>query len=285
MTERRRCPEPTRGDGTARLLLDRFLDGDGMSILLQPIWEDGNQGLKIFGYEALTRGPSDSLFESPEFLFDYIRRKRAEREADRTVLKWAIASVPWLPPGVRLTVNVHARTVETDSRLPQLIEGLLANQGLKPEQLVLVLLEEGTAHSFSTLISRLGPLRSIGVSIALDDCGAGRSNLDWLMACRPEILKLDSKMISGIDADSGRSELVRVVGELASLAGSRLLAEGVETPEELACLRRLGVTLFQGHLLAQSRPASELVSPRPADWERRWIQGEPWDGPSTGESR
>ena len=104
------------------------------------------------------------------------------------------------------------------------------------------------------LESVIAPLRARGARLAVDDMGAGYSGLRQITSVRPGYLKLDRSLISGIDGDDERAALVGALAGYSSKVGSLLVAEGVETEEELAVVRALGVPLVQGFYF--SRPAA-----------------------------
>ena len=104
-------------------------------------------------------------------------------------------------------------------------------------------------------IARLRPK----VRIAIDDAGSGIANFHHIVELRPSFVKLDISLIRGIDADLSRQAMIVGLLQFAAESDSRTIAEGVETEDELATLRRLGVSLVQGYLLGRPAPAAEWV--------------------------
>lgn len=107
----------------------------------------------------------------------------------------------------------------------------------------------------------LAPLRAQGLSIAVDDAGSGFASMRHVLHIRPDIIKLDRSHIAGIDDDEGQHALGAAMVEFARQIGASLIAEGIETPEELAAVAALGMTAGQGYLIG--RPSIE-----PKDWAR-----------------
>ena len=99
--------------------------------------------------------------------------------------------------------------------------------------------------------------RGMGFKVAIDDFGAGHSNLDLLAGFQPDLLKLDMHLTRGIDSDPGRQAILRSMIGLCRELGIGLVAEGVEQAAEYRTLRALGVTLFQGYLFA--RPGLRML--------------------------
>lgn len=100
----------------------------------------------------------------------------------------------------------------------------------------------------------LAPLLARGVRFAVDDMGAGYSGLRQITALHPTYLKLDRSLVRAIDSDPDRAALVRAFAGYAQHAGALLVAEGVETAEELATVRAAGVTLIQGYYFGRPAP-------------------------------
>ena len=93
--------------------------------------------------------------------------------------------------------------------------------------------------------------------IAIDDTGAGHASLNHLIELKPDFIKLDRALVTGLDLDAGKHALVRNMSRLAEDLGAELVAEGIETEGELWALRELGVPLGQGYFLG--RPAPQPV--------------------------
>ncbi len=107
----------------------------------------------------------------------------------------------------------------------------------------------------------LGELRKKGMRLAIDDFGAGFSNIKYISDLTPDIVKLDRKLISGVKEGSRQFRLLESVVRLCKDMGARVVAEGIETPPELVLVERAGVDLCQGYLLG--RPDSD---PRADTW-------------------
>jgi EAL domain-containing protein (putative c-di-GMP-specific phosphodiesterase class I) len=93
--------------------------------------------------------------------------------------------------------------------------------------------------------------KEMGFTVAIDDFGAGYAGLNLLSDFRPDIVKLDMELIRGVDADRGRRAILRGVIGICDDLGIRVVAEGIETQAEFDALRDLGITLFQGYLIAK----------------------------------
>jgi hypothetical protein len=124
-------------------------------------------------------------------------------------------------------------------------------------RVVVELTEHTPVDDLTALRRQTDALRERGALIALDGTGSGYSGLRQMAALRPQIVKLDRALVGDADTDPVRIALAEMVGEFAGKLDARLLAEGLETAEELAAFARLGVPLGQGWVLG--RPASDFA--------------------------
>jgi EAL domain-containing protein (putative c-di-GMP-specific phosphodiesterase class I) len=105
----------------------------------------------------------------------------------------------------------------------------------------------------------MNDLKAIGVTLSIDDFGTGYSSLAYLKKFPIDELKIDRTFIADLPGRATDTALVRTVIELGHSLGMSVTAEGVETPEQLACLRQLGCDRYQGFLFGRPVPASELI--------------------------
>jgi diguanylate cyclase len=254
------------GDGQlgARAALQRIIEGDGLTMAVQPI-VDLRSGL-IHGYEALARfGAKGS--DSPLQWFA-LADELGEREAlERACLREALELFCRRPRNVHLAVNLSAPVLMERETL-QMLERARDLSGL-----IVEVTEEALVHNEAQLDAVLAPLRERGARIAVDDMGAGYSGLNQIMAVHPHYLKLDRSLVSGIDTDNDRSALVAALANYAERVGSLLVAEGMETESELLTLMELGVPLAQGFYLGRPAPPwPGLRTHVPAHWSREGRQ-------------
>jgi diguanylate cyclase (GGDEF)-like protein len=250
-----------RGRESARGTLRRLIDGDGISMVVQPIL-DVRSGGAIHAYEALARfGPDGS---GGPLQWVSLADELGEREAlERACLREALELYCRRPRGVALSVNLSA-PVLVDRGTLRMLERLPDLSGL-----IIEITEDTLVHDGERLRGAIAPLRRRGASMAVDDMGAGYSGLAQIMAVQPRYLKLDRSLVTGVDADRERAALVGALSDYASRVGSLLVAEGIETAAELRALVELGVPLVQGiHLARPGRPwpklAPQLLGDAPA---------------------
>jgi EAL domain-containing protein (putative c-di-GMP-specific phosphodiesterase class I) len=162
--------------------------------------------------------------------------------------------VPWLPGRSRLSVNLSAPLL-VDARTTEIFDGCAT-----PERLIVEVTEDTLVRHGEAIDSTLAGLRERGVRFAVDDVGAGYSGLSQLAVLRPTYLKLDRALVRGVDQDPRRMALMRSLADYANATDGLLVAEGVETAEELAHVHAAGAALVQGFLMARPAPPWPRVS-------------------------
>jgi EAL domain-containing protein (putative c-di-GMP-specific phosphodiesterase class I) len=196
------------------------------------------------GYEALARFWDGT---PPDEVFARARTAGVGAELEAAAVRSALSRRGDLPSGTFLSINLSPDMVET----PPVRAALEEFGGL--DGIVLELTEQVPIDALVDLESSLDRLRERGALIAVDDVGAGYAGLQHLVRLRPELIKLDRDLIRGLDVDPTRVALVDALGAFARRIGSRLIAEGVETPAQLDVLRTIDVPYAQGYLWG--RPA------------------------------
>jgi diguanylate cyclase (GGDEF)-like protein/PAS domain S-box-containing protein len=239
--------------------LRRAIDGDELRLFYQPIVAiaDGS----VHAVEALVRwehpvrglvGPDEfiPIAEDSGLILGLGRWVLAEacRQAAEWRAAWGDASAP------AVSVNLSARQL-ADRDLVEYVAATLSESGLAPERLGLEITETLLMHEVDAAIETLRALRALGVSLHLDDFGTGYSSLSYLKRFPLDGLKLDRSFIAGLGANTQESAIVAAVIEMARALGMTVIAEGVETEEQLASLRDLGCELAQGYYFARPMPA------------------------------
>lgn len=194
---------------------------------------------ELYGHEALARFDD----EDPWSVFDRARRAGDGPAIESAAVRSAIAG--WDHVGL-LTINASLATLLS----PELEEAL----PLDLSAIVIEVTEEDLANAPNEVPPALRTLRERGALIAIDDYGVGFSNVQRVLALRPDIIKLDRSLINGIDSDWTRQAAVASVRSLGDGLGADVLAEGIETEAERDTVRMLGIRLGQGFLLGRPAP-------------------------------
>ena len=157
-----------------------------------------------------------------------------------------------------MAVNVSARQL-AEADFADVVLGVLARTGVKPSQVCLEITEATLMDDVVSAWSGLRRLKSLGVRLAIDDFGTGHSSLNYLKNFALDVLKVDQSFVRGMSENREDAAIVRAVVSLAQALGLEAVAEGVETPEQLARLRELGCEYAQGYYFARPEP-SEVIT-------------------------
>lgn len=199
---------------------------------------------EIVGYEALSR--ASTPLGSPDRWFAAAYAAGRSHQLEAACLD-AAAELGAPPEGRLLFVNVTPGNVAHP-----LVRSALDRFSSRT---VIELTEQEAVADPDTLRDHLQCLTRSGMRVALDDVGAGYSGLSQIVRLRPEFLKLDRELIADIDRDRTQQALVASLVGFARQAGISIIAEGIETTEQLRWLRTAGVSLGQGYLFARPGPA------------------------------
>jgi EAL domain-containing protein (putative c-di-GMP-specific phosphodiesterase class I) len=227
-----------------------------LKMAFQPIVDVGQR--TVFAYEALVRGANGEsagqviAAVKPEELYSF----------DQTCRVLAIDTAKRLGMETYLSINFLPNAVYEPATCIRLTLACAKKVGFCPEKLIFELTEAEKIRDPSHALRIIKDYQKRGFLTAIDDFGAGYSGLNLLAEFQPHMVKLDMALTRDIDRDPVRRAIVGgVIGTCRAL-GCKIVAEGIERPEEMDTLRHMGVELFQGYLLA--RPGLEAL-PEP-DW-------------------
>jgi diguanylate cyclase (GGDEF)-like protein len=237
-----------RLDAASHELTELLREGR-VSTLFQPIVDPRARG--VCGFEALTRGPSDSWLHSPQNLFEAARRSGVKVDLDFLCMQSAMRRFVASRVAGLLFVNVSPDTIYEEPQFALRFLEYARIAGLPPDRCVIELTEESLLDDYARLRSTLQRLREAGCAIAIDDLGAGSSGLRTWSELKPDYVKIDRYFVSGIDADPTKLEFVRSMLDMGRAMGCRVIAEGVETEKECRELVDLGMDRLQGNLFGR----------------------------------
>lgn len=174
------------------------------------------------------------------------------REACEQQLRW---QADGLPP-LRVAVNLSVRQVEP--ALVDLVTRVLSDTGLEPRYLDLEITESLLMHNLDENIAVLRRVSACGVQISMDDFGTGYSSLSSLKLFPVQTLKIDRSFVDDVVVERDDANIVRSIVAMGHSLGLKIIAEGVETPDQLDYLRALGCDEYQGYLYSKPLPAAEF---------------------------
>jgi EAL domain-containing protein (putative c-di-GMP-specific phosphodiesterase class I) len=231
----------------------------------QPIIE--LQSGAVLGVEGLIRPVSPAPFADPGSLFTAAAASGHLVELDLMCLETIVAGAERLPAGAFLSVNLSPATVEAPEFSTAALLSILTRHGFPPDRLVLELTEQQPVTDLERVRLKLDTCRGVGVRLAVDDVGAGNAGLRLLAELSFDVIKVDLTIVQRSASSAASSAVIESVVSLAGRTGAMVVAEGIEFPEQLAQLERLGVRIGQGFLLGRpgSMPGVDapIVTPEP----------------------
>jgi EAL domain-containing protein (putative c-di-GMP-specific phosphodiesterase class I) len=235
-------------DRAARQRVESVLHDRAFDIVVQPIY-DLTTG-SMTSVEALSRFRTVP-YVAPDVWFAEAQKAGLGPELELAALDAALETLDELPAGIRLALNASPQIIASEHLI-----ALVDRCG--PGRVVVELTEHLRVEDYPALTRRLEPLRREGAMLAVDDTGAGISSLTHILKLAPDIIKLDRYLTSGVDIDPVRRALAAALITFAAESGTRIVAEGIETADELATLCALGVHYGQGYYLGRPGPARHL---------------------------
>ncbi len=215
---------------------------------------------EIVGFEALARWQHPTRGPVPPGTFIPLAEESGLIvPMSEWILRAACREAAAWPRNLQIAVNlspVHFRHGD----LAGLIHTVLLETGLSPQRLELEVTEGVLIDDFSRAVSILRRLKSLGVRIAMDDFGTAYSSLSYLQSFPFDKIKIDQAFISNVERNRQSAAIARAVIALARVLRLPVLAEGVETKEQLAFLAREGCDEVQGYLIGRPRPIAEYAS-------------------------
>ncbi len=224
--------------------IERVLAEDRLAIVFQPI-ADLQTG-EVVGFEALARF-GQGLGGSPEAWFAEAAQVGLGVDLEIAAIRAALAYLDDLPGDAYLSLNVSPQT----ALAPELAELLDA---FPADRLAIELTEHARIDDYPALTAALAMLRARGVRLMVDDVGAGFASLHHILRLAPDGVKLDRSLTSGIEVDAARRALAAALVGFGREIGATIVAEGIETQDELHALRDLGIRCGQGFHLGRPRP-------------------------------
>jgi len=237
--------------------LRRALREGGLSLAYQPVFDADTR--TIIGVEALVRWDRPLLGPLPPAVFVPIAEQSGliDELGEWTIRQACRDALAW--PSIKLSVNVSPaqfRNPNFETRLG----AILRETGLPATQLDLEVTESYFIANSDQARRAIDVIRGLGISVSLDDFGTGYSSIGYLRTFNFDKLKLDRSLIAGLGSDERVQRLVEATIALADALDLDVTAEGVETEEEAAMLKKAGCVAFQGFFFAKPMPAAAIAA-------------------------
>jgi diguanylate cyclase (GGDEF)-like protein len=229
--------------------LDKVIRERLLTVLFQPIV--ANKAREIFGYEALIRGPSNTLLHAPVNLFETAVRHGRLVDLELLCREVSIQQFKHLNLPGKLFLNASPETLFQPNFRSGCTLDMLQQVGLSPERVVIELTEQYPLENYGVVREALQHYKDMGFEIAIDDLGAGYAGLRMWSELRPDYVKIDRHFMQDIDADRVKQEFVRSIRNIALELDCRVVGEGVETAAEYRVVSQMGLEFCQGYYFAR----------------------------------
>ncbi|HEX8214533.1 MAG TPA: EAL domain-containing protein [Allosphingosinicella sp.] len=240
--------------------LKKAIDEGEIELLFQP-QVDLASG-RIVGAEALARWQQPGRAEiGPEILFEAAAQAELSAQLSGYVQARAVAAALAWPPGLshlRLALNITAGDSASPAFAAQML-AMLDECGFDPRRLTVEIIETELIEDLKSAGAMLAKLRASGIRLALDDFGTGYSSLLYILALPLDTLKIDKALIREVTRSERAWIVVRSVISMAKALGLQVVAEGVESDEQLRLLREEGCDQYQGFLCSPPVSSEELT--------------------------
>ncbi|MCL1909188.1 MAG: EAL and GGDEF domain-containing protein [Holophagaceae bacterium] len=248
--------------------LRRILEGNHIAAVYQPIVSlaDG----QVFGYEALSRIVTEELQMNIEQMFRTADRTHRSWELERLCRMKALVGASGLAASQKLFLNVNPNIIHDERFMGGFTKFFVAQFGLDFQDVVFEINERTAVIDNRAFLNSISHYKKQQYGIAIDDVGAGYSGLNSLASVKPDFIKLDMHLIRDIDKDELKQLLCKAMVDFSKSAGMKVVAEGIETEEELAVVIRLQVDLGQGYFLGVPKKTIEDVDPEKAAMVSRY---------------
>ena len=227
-----------------RIGIENVIETKAFTPAFQPIWDFGQN--RIIGFECLTRFSAEP-YRAPNIWFDEAESVGLGIELEVAAARAGMEAAAALTGDAYITLNFSPAAVRSP-----IFADLFAS--VPVDRFVLEITEHAPVADHSKLLRALTDLRQRGMRFAIDDAGAGHSGLQRIVELSPDMIKLDMSLTRDLDSKPALRALASALIFFSRETGSRIIAEGIETKEELETLRILGVNCGQGYLLG--RPVS-----------------------------
>lgn len=236
---------------------------------------------KFFGYEGLSRGPSNSNLHAPIALFEAAARENLSLELEMLCRKTIIEQFSQLDLPGMLFLNISPDALLHPSFKNGCTLEFIKEIGFTADRVVIEITENQPTYDFTGMRNALLHYRKMGFKIAIDDLGEGFSSLRLWSELRPDFIKIDKHFVHGADKDPIKKQFLKSIQLIAESCGTHVIAEGIETIPEISLLKDLDITYGQGFIISHPSPNPQPRAPEQIEsliQENSKYTGEPRPG-------
>jgi EAL domain-containing protein (putative c-di-GMP-specific phosphodiesterase class I) len=241
----------------AALRLKEVLKTRAVHAVYQPVVDLVEK--RVIGFEALSR-VTGGAFPGPDQMFKAAYENDLVWKLEQVCREAAFRGARGLPADLMLFINVEPDSINDPVLRSEATSALLQENGLKAAQVVLEMTEHSAVRDFVQFRQLLNCLQFQGFRLAVDDVGSGYSGLKSIAEIKPDFIKIDMSLIRDMHLHPIKQDLTATIARFSASSGITLIAEGVETVDELRCLKAIGVRFAQGYLFARPGPAFPTVA-------------------------
>ncbi len=235
--------------------LKRIIEAQAVNVAFQPIYF--LKPMSLLGLEMLSRPQTSTPMVNPEIFFRSALRYGVYYEIEMIGWRKALKTVCDIFDGrQKLFLNCDPYLVENEKF--KNVKGLFSSYGMPSRETFLEITERSAVIAYDVFFERLKEYRQDGFKIAVDDMGAGYSSLESIVEIRPEVVKLDRRIISGLHTDSFKRSVVKLIVTFCRENNIICVGEGIENRQEFDILVELGVEAGQGYYLCRPTDSIDL---------------------------
>lgn len=232
--------------------LNSILESKCVRTVFQPIVSLSEA--TILGYEALSRGPEGSPLMSPEAMFRTAHKYNLVWELEYLCRIRALERAKDIGAGKMIFINIDPQSIDDPRFQKGITREMLQQYGLIAANVIFEITEKTAIEDYQKFRKVLENYTSQGYKIAIDDTGSGYSGLRLLAQTYPHYIKVDMELVRDIDKDGLKQAMMRALYDFAVITNSKIIAEGIETEDELTTLIDIGIPYGQGYLLHRPDP-------------------------------
>lgn len=235
-----------QADSFAKRIIS-VMDNNAMDIFFQPIFNLRNN--EIVGFESLSRFNAEP-YRTPDIWFREAATVGLGQQLELRAIEQATRKISQFNPEVYLSINASPEYILNGALLKALAH-------TDTRRIVLEVTEHTPITDYRAFREALAPLRERGVRLAIDDAGAGYSSFQHVLELEADMLKLDSSLTRGLNQEPRKALLAKSICAFARATDCKIVAEGIETEQELNTLKEIGVDMAQGFYLGHPMPLGE----------------------------